>query len=240
MLDVVAVGDVMLDVLGPPVGRGRTHGAVRVRAGGSAVNVARAAAQLGARAAVVGRVGGDAAGRAIADELARLGVVALLELDREHETGTTVYLGEDVVAGRGANAHIEAAELPPARATIVSGYLEVATVRDVLGRAGGLRAVDLQGAAHHGFRADVVIGPGLALDELASRHGVVCSTLGARGAIAVAEGVRAEAAPPRVLERSPVGAGDAFAAAFVLALADGLPLQASLERGCAAAVGVEP
>lgn len=236
MLDVVAVGDVMLDVLGPPAGRGRTHGDVRVRAGGSAVNVARTAVRLGARAAVAGRVGDDPAGRTIAGELAHLGVVALLEVDREHATGTAVYLGSDVVAGRGANAHVEAAELPPARATIVSGYLEEATVRNVLARAPGLRAVDLQGALHRGFGADVVLGPGLALDELASRYGVVCSTLGARGAIAVAAGARAEAAPPRVLERSPVGAGDAFAAAFVLALADGLPLQTSLERGCAAAV----
>jgi sugar/nucleoside kinase (ribokinase family) len=39
-----------------------------------------------------------------------------------------------------------------------------------------------------------------------------------------------------VLAASPVGAGDAFAAAFLLALADGTPLEECLRRGCAAAV----
>jgi sugar/nucleoside kinase (ribokinase family) len=82
----------------------------------------------------------------------------------------------------------------------------------------------------------VVLGPELDLDALAPRHRVVVSTRGAHGALAVAEGTRASATPPRVLRGSPVGAGDAFAAAFLLALADGVELAEALARGCEAAV----
>ena len=60
-LDLIAVGDVMLDgALPAPVAGGRVHGRIELRAGGSAANAALAAARLGARAAVIGRVGVDA------------------------------------------------------------------------------------------------------------------------------------------------------------------------------------
>jgi sugar/nucleoside kinase (ribokinase family) len=50
-LDLIAVGDVMLDgALPAPVAGDRVHGRIELRAGGSAVNAALAAARLGARA----------------------------------------------------------------------------------------------------------------------------------------------------------------------------------------------
>lgn len=227
--EFVAVGDVMLDIHLPAPDGARLHAPVDVGIGGSAVNAARAAARLGQRAVVVGRVGDDAAGRLIASELVRGGIDALLELDPELSTGTTVYVGAAVVADRGANVRLDAPELPVAKVTLVSGYLPEPA--PILERAHGLRGFDTQGVAAP-LDADVLIGP----DLEATGAPVVCATHGADGATATAHGETVSVRPSRVLEVAPVGAGDAFAAAFVLALADGLPLQTSLERGCAAAV----
>jgi ribokinase len=232
--DLIAVGDVMLDVhvtAAPP--EGTLHEAIRVCAGGSAVNAARAAQRLGARAAVVGRVGDDPAGVALADDLRRNGIEALLEVDTANATGTVAYVGPGVVADRGANAGFGPGELPAARVTLVSGYLDTDAVGAALAQAHGVRAVDLQRAGQSAFDADVVLGPELAVEDFAVHHRVVCSTLAERGAIAVSGNERVRVVPERILAGSPRGAGDAFAAAFLLALLDDRPLRESLERGCA-------
>jgi sugar/nucleoside kinase (ribokinase family) len=237
VLDFLAAGDVMLDVRLPasPTA-GRQHGVITSVVAGSAVNAARAAAGLGARAAVAGAVGDDTVGRIVALELQESGLEAHLQRIDAVTTGTAVYSRDTVVADRGANAFFAPATLPPARVTLVSGYLpETARVR-ALALAGGLRAVDLQGVLAASPGADVVLGPNLDLDELVSEHAVVCSTLGAGGAAAVRGEERAHASPGRILDASLIGAGDAFAAGFLLALADGLPLAECLRRGCAAAV----
>lgn len=226
MLDV-HVADAPLDDI--------VHGAIRVRAGGSAVNAALCARRLGATAAVVGGVGEDAAAAAIRDELRRAHIDALLETAAV-ATGTVVYVGAGVVADRGANAGFRPPALPPARVTLVSGYLDEQAVHEALAHATGLRALDLQRPGQPAFDADVVLGSGISVAELAGRHQVVCSTLGADGAVAVRGGERVEVAVPRVLAQSPRGAGDAFAAGFLLALADGHGLRACVERGCEAAL----
>jgi sugar/nucleoside kinase (ribokinase family) len=227
--DIVAVGDVMLDIHLPAPDGARLHAPIAVQVGGSAVNAARAAARRGRRAVVVGRVGNDPAGRLIASELVREGIDALLEVDVELPTGTTAYVGEAVVADRGANVRLEAPELPVARATLVSGYLP--WPGPILERAHGLRGFDTQGVAAP-LEADVLIGPEL---ELAGAP-VVCATQGAEGATATADGETVSVEPERVLDRSPVGAGDAFAAVFLLALADGAALGTALRDGCSAAL----
>jgi ribokinase len=237
MLDFLAVGDVMLDVR-LPVSPAATkqHGVISNVAGGSAVNAARAAVRLGARAAVAGAVGDDAIGRAIELELAKSGIEPLLTRVDASSTGTAVYSRASVVADRGANALFVPEALPETRITLVSGYLpETARVR-ALALAGGLRAVDLQGVLADAPGADVVLGPELDLDALGPRHRVVVSTRGAEGAVAVSNGARVSVAPPRVLRGSPVGAGDAFAAGFLLAFAQGASLEEALARGCEAAV----
>jgi ribokinase len=237
MLDFLAVGDVMLDVRLPAApAETKQHGVISNVAGGSAVNAARAATRLGARAGVAGGVGDDTIGRVIELELEAAGITSLLTRVSASTTGTAVYSRDAVIADRGANALWTPESLPEARVTLVSGYLPEAARRIALRLAHGLRAVDLQGVAEAAPGADVVIGPELDLDALAPNHRVVCATYGAEGAEAVADGVRASATPPRVLHGSPVGAGDAFAAAFLLALADGAPLEEALRRGCEAAV----
>ncbi len=236
MLDLVAVGDVMLDLHLPVAAGASTHGAIRTAAGGSAVNAARAAVRLGARAAVVGAVGNDSVGQAIALELTTGGIEARLECVAGARTGVVVYGAGSVVADRGANAGFVPAELPEARVTLVSAYLPAAGRASAIELAHGLRAVDLQGLLADAPGADVVLGPHLDTAALASRHAVVCSTLGAEGAEAARGGERARVRPPRIVDGSPVGAGDRFAAGFLLALADGLALEECLQRGCASAL----
>jgi ribokinase len=125
--DLIAVGDVMLDgTLPAPVAGTRVHGRIELRAGGSAPNAARAAARLDVRAAVVGRVGADAAGRLVADSLGVDGVEALLAFDVEAPTGCVVVVGgTSIVADPGASARLAPDDLPAtldAGAVLVSGY----------------------------------------------------------------------------------------------------------------------
>ena len=125
--DLIAVGDVMLDgALPAPVAGGRVHGRIELRVGGSAANAALAAARLGARAAVIGRVGADPAGRLVADTLAATGVEPLLADDEEAPTGCVIVVGgTSIVADPGASARLAPGDLPEtleARAVLVSGY----------------------------------------------------------------------------------------------------------------------
>ena len=230
MLDFLAVGDVMLDVHVPaPHPHGRLHAPVRVCAGGSAVNAALAAAELGHAAGVVGAVGDDAAGRTIAEELARHGVESHLQVGGT--TGTTVYVGAAVIADRGANAAFACASLPEARVTLLSGYLSPEQLAAVLPLAPGFVAVDLQGNHHDLPHVDAVLGPGIDID--AWDAGVVCSTLGADGAVASDGGDHVHAASPLVVAHQLRGAGDRFAAAFLLGLTAGSALRPCLEHACA-------
>jgi sugar/nucleoside kinase (ribokinase family) len=124
----VAVGDVLVDVLAedlPSEGE-RVHGAVRIRAGGSAVNAAVWALELGAEAAVVGRVGNDPAGDLIDRALTERGVEARLVRDSEAPTGIAVALGDSsAVASPGASSRLSPEDIPDAvegDALFVSGF----------------------------------------------------------------------------------------------------------------------
>jgi sugar/nucleoside kinase (ribokinase family) len=125
--DLIAVGDVMLDgALPAPVQGRRVHGRIELRAGGSAANAALAAVRLGARAAVVGRVGADVAGRLVTDDLAAAGVEVLLARDDDAPTGSVVLLGgAAIVADPGASALLAPEDVPApleAGTVLVSGY----------------------------------------------------------------------------------------------------------------------
>jgi sugar/nucleoside kinase (ribokinase family) len=122
----VAVGDVMVDVVAraapafPPV-----HSGVGLRAGGAAANAAIAAAAAGAAASVVGRVGDDSAAGLLEDELRMCGVRALLVRDPGAPTGIVIATPTGIVAARGANASLAAADVPDpleGDAVFVSGW----------------------------------------------------------------------------------------------------------------------
>jgi sugar/nucleoside kinase (ribokinase family) len=128
--DLVAVGEVLLDVSAPGLVAGRVvHERVEVRAGGTPVNAARAAVEIGASAAVVGRVGADVAGAAIRAELGDRGIEPLLAVDPDIATGTFVEAGRGpdraIATDRGASAGLAADDVPRglrAQALLVSGY----------------------------------------------------------------------------------------------------------------------
>jgi sugar/nucleoside kinase (ribokinase family) len=268
--DLIAVGDVMLDgTLPAPVAGTRVHGRIELRAGGSAANAARAAARLEARAAVIGRVGADAAGRLVADSLAADGVETLLAFDADSPTGCVVVVGKtSIVADPGASARLAPDDLPAtlaAGAVLVSGYTLLQAGSEPAARAAlerprtGWLAVDVGSArlvtafgVDRFLEATSTVGvllanaeearalTGLDAEEaavaLARHYDVVCVKLGSAGALAVrGEGVVHAAVQP--IERADtLGAGDAFAGGFLVALASGTELPRALRAGCDAAV----
>jgi sugar/nucleoside kinase (ribokinase family) len=102
------------------------------------------AASLGARAAVVGRIGSDAAGRLVSGALADAGVELLLAHDETAPTGCVVVVGGSaVVADPGASARLSPADLPAsleAGAVLVSGYSLLQPAPEAAARAALERA----------------------------------------------------------------------------------------------------
>jgi ribokinase len=70
--------------------------------------------------------------------------------------------------------------------------------------------------------------------QLAEHFAIACIKLGEGGAVAAQGGRLERASAPTVRERSPFGGGDAFAAALLVALGRGEPLQTALEQACEA------
>jgi ribokinase len=246
---LVTVGDVMVDVVSDqlPAAGERKHGTVRLRAGGSAVNAALAAAQLGAATQVVGRIGRDAAGDLVLSTLAGHGVDARLARDDELPTGTAVALQDAIVAHRGANARLAPDDLPsPLRgdALLVSGFAlfqngSREAARTALERFDGpWTAVDLASPrlASLDFDARVVFATeeeARALRGFEQLFEIVCVKNAAGARVHTADAT-IDAASSQVSETNPFGGGDAFAAAFLVSLADGAALDVALEHACAA------
>jgi sugar/nucleoside kinase (ribokinase family) len=131
-MDLVCVGDVMLDVhvaSGALARGGDVHGRVAIRPGGTSANAAVWGAWAGASAAVIAAVGDDLAGTLCVDAVADRGVDVGGVVRRASPTGVMVVMSEDgdrsMVADRGANARLEAADVQgiEAAAVLVSGYL---------------------------------------------------------------------------------------------------------------------
>jgi sugar/nucleoside kinase (ribokinase family) len=231
---LVAVGDVMVDVETDrlPAHGERAHAHVTLRAGGSAVNAALVARELGADAQVVGRIGADPAGDLVLAALAQREVDARLARDDELPTGTAVALGDAVVADRGANARLSPGDLPSplhGDALLVSGFaLFQDGSRDAALAAleafdGEWTAVDLASPrlARADFDARIVFATraeAKAVPRLESRFEIVC--------------LKDDYGVDRT---SPFGAGDAYAAAFLVALAGGADVDDARERATARA-----
>jgi ribokinase len=241
----VAVGDVMVDVLVA----GRGHGArVELGPGGTAVNAATAAFAAGAGAEIVGRIGDDAGGRMIASELAGPPVEASLSVDPERPTGTFLVIDGEIRVERGANTGLLPEHLPETLAAdvvLVSGHLRPETVEAALGRSSASWTAltpGLLGELPPGGDAIVLdedearrltgAGAGEAARVLGDRYRLACVTLGADGAIAVLNGASESVRPPWIVAGDRPGAGDAFAAATLVALVRGSALSDALAEGC--------
>ena len=131
-MTIVVAGDVMADVvvaLAGPVAHGSdTPARIAHRGGGAAANLAVWLARADAPVHLVGRVGDDAAGRGVAEELAAAGVAGALQVDPALATGTCVVLVEpggerSMLPDAGANAALAAVPLPAGATHLhVAGY----------------------------------------------------------------------------------------------------------------------
>ena len=156
-LDVVVVGDVMVDVLAAmsgPLARGSdTPSAVTTAGGGSAANVAVWLAAQGVPTSYVGRVGDDALGRESVAGLTDRGVTAWVSAEPDLTTGTCIVLVEpggerSMLPDAGANATLTAADLPQ-RAFRPGGHLHLSgyTLLNPGSRDAGLAALSMAAAA---------------------------------------------------------------------------------------------
>ena len=195
------------------------------------MNAALAAAALDADATVIGRVGSDAAGDLIVATLEQNGVVPLLARDADLPTGVAVASPDAVVAGRGANTRFAPDDMPQALqgdALLVSGFAlfqngSREAAQAALSRfAGPWTAVDLASPrlARLDFDARVVFATKAeveAVPGVVDRFEIVCLK------------------DDYGIERtSPFGAGDAFAATFLVRIAEGASITAALEEARAA------
>jgi sugar/nucleoside kinase (ribokinase family) len=128
---------------------------------------------------------------------------------------------------------------------LVSGYLPVPTVAAALARASAawvaLDAARLTNPPKGGNavlaneeHAFALTGcePEEAARVLGAHYRLACVTRGPSGAVAVLDGELESAPSPRLHVVNPTGAGDAFAAGLLVALARGQPLAEALAEGC--------
>lgn len=278
---VVVVGDALLDVVvracGPPAAGTDTAATTRLRGGGAAANAAVWFVRAGAEAHLVARVGDDAAGRVLADELAAAGVVAHLVADARTSTGTVVVLvdrdGErSFLTDRGAADRLAVGDVPPSLLEAgthlhLSGYAlhgagSRAAARAALGAAvaaGASTSVDPASAAPlsavggpvflgwirgagwctpNREEAAVLVGepePHAAARALAAWTREAVVTCAADGAVWSdgASTAHVPAVPAEVVDTT--GAGDAFAAGFLVARLGGASPEEALHAGAALA-----
>jgi ribokinase len=257
---LVSLGDLILDVIvhlhGPLVAGDDRAATTLVGAGGQAANVAAWAASLGAEARYVGKRGADAAGELAARQLIERGVE--LAGPVEGRNGVVVSIasaGERSMASdRGSATELEASELEPAWFDCdrlhVSGYAllrgpaALAAVRAVeLARASGATvSIDLSAwtLIDDSFRDRVRGCKPETVFATEREHeafgGLDSEWVVKRGADGVkVGGLSHDAHPTRVVD--PTGAGDAFAAGF---LVGGVEVGLAAAARCCATLGAMP
>lgn len=230
--------------------------------GGKGANQASAAARLGASVAFIGAVGDDAAADIALGGLADDGVeLSAVRRIAGLPTGVAVVavdaVGENaIIVAAGANAGLTAEDVivpPHCRAVLVSLEIAGPAAERALVGAKDVGAIAVLNAApadactprlieladvivaNEGEAAAIADGAGLA--ELAARTGAtIVATAGPAGVRAATPGgeeLHVPALPTDVVDT--VGAGDCFAAALVVALAEGSGLHDALRFATAAA-----
>jgi ribokinase len=202
--------------------------------GGKGANQAVAAARLGAEVTLIGAVGDDTEATEALVNLRAAGVE--LDLETIGSTGIALILvaadGENqIVVVSGANALVT----PRAVQGAVLCQLEVPdAVVLAAAREASFFALNASPAHPIDLRPDLLIVNRLE-HEVVSAGRLVAVTSGAEGAALYADGREvARAVPPQVDAVDGTAAGDAFAAALVLALLEERPHDEALGRACAA------
>ena len=257
---LVTIGDLILDVIvqldGPLVAGDDRVATTRVGAGGQAANVAAWAASLGAEARFVGKRGLDAAGELAAGELRRHGVEVAGPAEGRNGVVVSIAAAGDrsMASDRGAAPELSPEELDPSwfdcEALHVSGYallrepIASAAIRAcLLARGAGAQvSVDLSSwtLIDERFRDRVrELAPEIvfANDRERETFGELAATWVVKhgaGGVTV-EGVTHPAAATTVVD--PTGAGDAFAAGY---LVGGVAVGLSAAARCCANLGAMP
>jgi ribokinase len=205
--------------------------------GGKGANQAVAAARLGARTRFVGRIGTD---ELVLRALEREGVDTSAVVRDEQASGAALIIveasGENViVVAPGANARLTPQDVEVGEADAVLCQLEIpdAAVRAAAAQAAFFCLNAAPPRDVPDLEPDLLVVNRYEYDVVGARGKRVALTLGAEGAVLLEAGrVLARAAPPDVRAVDGTGAGDAFCAALVISLLEGVELQAALQRAC--------
>jgi ribokinase len=209
--------------------------------GGKGANQAVAAARMGAQVRFVGRIGPD---ELVLRSLAREGVDTSAVVREEGEGGVALILvdgkGENViVVAPGANRRLAASDVDVGACDAVMCQMEIPLEAIAAAAAGApffcLNAAPARGPLPDGLKADLLVVNRYEYDLVGAYDGLVALTLGADGAALLHGGAEvARARPPEVHIADGTAAGDAFCAALVVSLLEGLDRQAALQRACVA------
>lgn len=236
----------------PKAGETVTGGRYTALPGGKGANVAVAAKRLGAETDIIAAVGNDdyAAQALVNLEAEGVYLDAVKRLDA-HTGLAFITVSEDgenqIAVASGANAALTAEDLPKLCSDVLITQFEipVAVIEAALEGYAGFVSVNaspvIDGAEAILTRADlIIVNAGEAQTykdmsyDLDAHAGLVTVTLGAKGAELRRGGkLIAKALPPKVEVVDTTGAGDSFAAALTVALAEGQSEAAALEFACA-------
>ncbi|GAA3404693.1 ribokinase [Pseudarthrobacter polychromogenes] len=238
---VTVVGSINLDLIAsserlPTAGETIGGAALSEQPGGKGANQAAAAARLGGSARMVGAVGDDVSGRRMLDALAAAGVDTADVAVLPEPTGTALIVvdrdGENqIVVCPGVNSHLslDAVQFGPEETVLCQLEVGLPVVLEAARRHTGYFVLNAAPAmdlpADLLERCDLVIvneSEYALIPALASAK-LVAVTYGGDGSAILAHGRKvAEVPSAAVTVANTVGAGDAFCAALVLALRQGL------------------
>lgn len=249
---LTVLGSVNLDLIVqlavlPKAGETVTGGTYSALPGGKGANVAVAARRLGAETEIVAAVGDDDYAVQALKNLKADGVYLDAVKTVDAHTGLAFISvsddGENQIAvASGANAAFAPEHLPKLCSDVLITQFEipVAVIEAALDGYGGYVAVNASPVRNDVgailTRADlIIVNEGEAAQyDLTAHEGLIAVTLGSRGAeLRRAGQVIATALPPKVHVVDTTGAGDAFAAALTVALAEGQSEQDALDFACA-------
>ncbi|WPU10455.1 ribokinase [Pseudarthrobacter oxydans] len=238
---VTVVGSINLDLIAtadrlPTAGETIGGAVLSEQPGGKGANQAAAAARLGGSARMVGAVGSDAQGQRMLDALAGAGVDTAGVAVLPGATGTALIVvdrdGENqIVVCPGANSHLslDGVEFGPEETVLCQLEVGLPVVLEAARKTPGYFVLNAAPAmdlpAELLERCDLVIvneSEYTLIPALASAK-LVAVTYGGDGSAMFQHGRKvAEAPSVAVTVANTVGAGDAFCAALVLALRQGL------------------
>ena len=241
---IVVVGSINLDLVVrverlPKEGETVGGGTFSRVPGGKGANQAVACARLGAEVTMIGAVGRDAHAAEALAGLRAAGVELLLH-ERDAETGIALIQvdakGETTISvAPGANATLGNVALPAHDAVLCQLEVPDEAVLSAWEECAGLFCLNAAPARPLAVDADLTVVNRHELETLVRRDGLVALTLGAEGAVLLADAEEiARAAPPPVEAVDGTAAGDAFTACLLVSLLENRSHVEALRRACAA------